>query len=909
MLIYLQRVALTGFIFLCLLSIISVDKKYDQIVNSTSQNIHDGNEVHTSFTNIGNVSNSSRINDFTWPEQNPVGYLSEISFFVAAEVSDTAGNIRHIVSEHSNDQGDYNFSWQALPGYANQTEHKVAMSDDPISWPSSWTEWPGIHQAGETIATQESFYVMNDNPNSEFGYYPNPSDSSKRGLGVTVKVRGFQWNTEATKNFLLFNYRIINTGEKALDSMMAGLYGAPHIGGTDDYYDDFTSFTDANGLDNFTGELSTTPNLLYSWDADSNGVSHILPGYLGIGLLQNSASLHLGGCKAMAYNDRIVPMNDEAFWDLFNSANNYYMNQATDNVIYLGTNIFTLQPGDSIDLGIVYALGRDKKSLFENVNNAQVAYAQIQVVDTPQVELTSTFDSEIEGSKIIEWSSSIENSTVDHVDLYYTLNRGDVWTLLASDLPPTSSYNWQTDNYPDGYNYQIRAVAKTGTSIGRATSHYFSVNNSGNTDFTDLVMLTSFVADTLSGVVPIQWRAGDADGDPVSVTVLVSNDQGRHWEVIDSVQNGNNYQWNTTKMANGPEYQLKLMATNGITFNQTLRTRLFAIYNSFPTIPDSGIVHAQGDAEGVFQVQVTDRSSTTGDVYKVTFNDFDLNNVTYNVLDTTTNQLVLENVDQLTSEESGPEFDGLRLLLQDVPMGEYDSVLTGWSSGNCNLGYRLEPMSVQPPIDYQIEFLNSASNMDILFHPANFVITNLETNDEVDFQFSDSNHDGFLTIFETVLIRYTPELGTPASAWRLIFTRPESGEPTSPQEGDVFQIITRKRFSAQDVYYIKSPAPTTVGDEIFLPEQFALYQNYPNPLNPTTTISYNLPGNSAVDLTVFNLKGQLVKTLTHQVLKKGKHNVRWNGTNDANIRVASGIYFYRLQTEFGVKLKRMILLR
>jgi len=691
--------------------------------------------------------------------------------------------------------------------------------------------------------------------------------------------------------------------------MMAGLYGAPHIGGTDDYYDDFTSFTDANGLDNFTGELSTTPNLLYSWDADSNGVSHILPGYLGIGLLQNSASLHLGGCKAMAYNDRIVPMNDEAFWDLFNSANNYYMNQATDNVIYLGTNKFTLQPGDSIDLGIVYALGRDKKSLFENVNNAQVAYAQIQVVDTPQVELTSTFDSEIEGSKIIEWSSSIENSTVDHVDLYYTLNRGDVWTLLASDLPPTSSYNWQTDNYPDGYNYQIRAVAKTGTSIGRATSHYFSVNNSGNTDFTDLVMLTSFVADTLSGVVPIQWRAGDADGDPVSVTVLVSNDQGRHWEVIDSVQNGNNYQWNTTKMANGPEYQLKLMATNGITFNQTLRTRLFAIYNSFPTIPDSGIVHAQGDAEGVFQVQVTDRSSTTGDVYKVTFNDFDLNNVTYNVLDTTTNQLVLENVDQLTSEESGPEFDGLRLLLQDVPMGEYDSVLTGWSSGNCNLGYRLEPMSVQPPIDYQIEFLNSASNMDILFHPANFVITNLETNDEVDFQFSDSNHDGFLTIFETVLIRYTPELGAPASAWRLIFTRPESGEPTSPQEGDVFQIITRKRFSAQDVYYIKSPAPTTVGDEIFLPEQFALYQNYPNPLNPTTTISYNLPGNSAVDLTVFNLKGQLVKTLTHQVLKKGKHNVRWNGTNDANIRVASGIYFYRLQTEFGVKLKRMILLR
>ena len=88
-----------------------------------------------------------------------------------------------------------------------------------------------------------------------------------------------------------------------------------------------------------------------------------------------------------------------------------------------------------------------------------------------------------------------------------------------------------------------------------------------------------------------------------------------------------------------------------------------------------------------------------------------------------------------------------------------------------------------------------------------------------------------------------------------------------------------------------------------------LHQNYPNPFNPETKISYQLPENGNVELIVYNLKGQKVKTLVNETLESGNYTVIWNGTDENNKSIASGIYFYKLKTVNFEKTKKMILIK
>ena len=88
-----------------------------------------------------------------------------------------------------------------------------------------------------------------------------------------------------------------------------------------------------------------------------------------------------------------------------------------------------------------------------------------------------------------------------------------------------------------------------------------------------------------------------------------------------------------------------------------------------------------------------------------------------------------------------------------------------------------------------------------------------------------------------------------------------------------------------------------------------LLQNYPNPFNPSTTIAFQTDQNGEARLTVFNLKGQFVRELSSGYLPKGDHSVLWDGRDDCGNAVASGLYFYRLQTREASITKRMLLMK
>jgi hypothetical protein len=103
------------------------------------------------------------------------------------------------------------------------------------------------------------------------------------------------------------------------------------------------------------------------------------------------------------------------------------------------------------------------------------------------------------------------------------------------------------------------------------------------------------------------------------------------------------------------------------------------------------------------------------------------------------------------------------------------------------------------------------------------------------------------------------------------------------------------------------PAPVQIQTR---PEAFALANNYPNPFNPATTIKYALPEASTVRLEVFNVVGQVVRTLVADHQNAGRYVVQWDAANDNGHSLSSGIYFYRLQagSEF-LEVKKMLLLK
>ncbi len=109
----------------------------------------------------------------------------------------------------------------------------------------------------------------------------------------------------------------------------------------------------------------------------------------------------------------------------------------------------------------------------------------------------------------------------------------------------------------------------------------------------------------------------------------------------------------------------------------------------------------------------------------------------------------------------------------------------------------------------------------------------------------------------------------------------------------------------------KSTVITSIDDnEAAVPSQFDLQQNYPNPFNPETTIRFILPAAAPVTLTIYNALGQEVRALfSNEEHSFGAHSVVFDGRSENGIKLASGIYFYRLQSREFTAIKKMLLVK
>ena len=94
------------------------------------------------------------------------------------------------------------------------------------------------------------------------------------------------------------------------------------------------------------------------------------------------------------------------------------------------------------------------------------------------------------------------------------------------------------------------------------------------------------------------------------------------------------------------------------------------------------------------------------------------------------------------------------------------------------------------------------------------------------------------------------------------------------------------------------------------PREFALHQNFPNPFNPDTTIKYDLSESADVTLQIYNVLGQVVRTLVaSEAQNAGRYQIRWNGMDDRGVSVSSGIYFYRISAGEFQNVRKLMLLK
>ena len=260
-----------------------IDRKYAD---------HTGNRIMNRFYNFGGIGDGGGQFSGIYPIGSGNSYFYEFTPVIAASVIDSSGNRKHIVSDGAiglRDMSPFGYQWgfEPLPGFANPNQDYMAINTIEDSWPESWPnrdeDWNGYWNGayGKYVrADQESYYVMDDQFNDEFFYFPftgSAEDSAKRGLGIKLDTRIYQWNHPAAEDIIIITYLIENVSDKTLDSVVFGMYGDADIGSSNgDFADDDAYFDTEN-------------DIVYQWDHDGWTAANggYVPAYFGWAFLES----------------------------------------------------------------------------------------------------------------------------------------------------------------------------------------------------------------------------------------------------------------------------------------------------------------------------------------------------------------------------------------------------------------------------------------------------------------------------------------------------------------------------------------------------------------------------------------------------------------------------------------------
>ncbi|MCL5027756.1 MAG: hypothetical protein M1480_01915 [Bacteroidetes bacterium] len=300
----------------------SLPKKYDYEkigkISGLADRKHyfmNGNKIATEVYNYGGIAPGygllRGVNNVVWRN---IDYVYQFCPLVGVSVPDSRNpkNRIHIISDGLNDYPSYRevspdgklWQWEPIPGYADPNQEYMAsnpaqdLDNDgkPDSWPRGWYNptlgkyvWPGYLSQDASNAEQEVFWAMDDRDNDEFSYYPFNTDTTRRGIGVQVEGRAFQWSNALAENAIFFVYTITNVSDQDLDTVFFGIYGDPDVGGASPF--------NTNNLGFFIppyasdGSVDKIPvyarSLVYFWNTTGTGQRGVKTGYIGCKFLES----------------------------------------------------------------------------------------------------------------------------------------------------------------------------------------------------------------------------------------------------------------------------------------------------------------------------------------------------------------------------------------------------------------------------------------------------------------------------------------------------------------------------------------------------------------------------------------------------------------------------------------------
>ena len=111
------------------------------------------------------------------------------------------------------------------------------------------------------------------------------------------------------------------------------------------------------------------------------------------------------------------------------------------------------------------------------------------------------------------------------------------------------------------------------------------------------------------------------------------------------------------------------------------------------------------------------------------------------------------------------------------------------------------------------------------------------------------------------------------------------------------------------IFWVDGQNNVSLSETRSLPNRFKIHQNYPNPFNPTTTLEYELPLNTFVQITIYDMLGNVVNHLVNEAQTSGYKSVIWNATNNLGHPVSAGVYIYNIEAGDFRQTKKMILLK
>jgi hypothetical protein len=264
---------------------------------------HDANNMRTIFWNYGMVGDYPRdpgnvdlsvFHSVEVPKGSGMNYSDGVTPFVLAKINQVDGSEAYIMEtgfrERQGTSPYFNrvMRFEPRPGYfqpdaALNPGRSPALSNDPRTWPDFWPDrlddfddpgWNGSwngYFGKQVVADQESYMVLDDDYYDAWNFYPDSRDSTRRGLGLRIEVRGFQWANPQARNVIFWHYDITNEGTTDYDdNIMFGLYMDSGVGGSAFSCDQIFESDDDNAF--FAREFNDQIiNLVYTWDNRGHG--------------------------------------------------------------------------------------------------------------------------------------------------------------------------------------------------------------------------------------------------------------------------------------------------------------------------------------------------------------------------------------------------------------------------------------------------------------------------------------------------------------------------------------------------------------------------------------------------------------------------------------------------------------